>query len=62
MNRLWIRIQYLSGTMDKETKDQQRGDLKVTVGENISRLANLEGIDETIYKSVVLPKLLDTIV
>jgi vacuolar protein sorting-associated protein 35 len=36
--------------------------LRVTVGENIIRLGNLEGITYDVYKSVVLPKILETIV
>ena len=62
MNRLWIRLQYLSTSKDKETKEKQRSSLRVTVGENISRLSQLNGIDEKIYSGVVLPKLLETIV
>jgi vacuolar protein sorting-associated protein 35 len=36
--------------------------LRVTVGENIIRLGHLEGLTFDIYKSVVLPKILDIVV
>lgn len=63
MNRLWVRMQHLnSGNKDKEQKETERNELKVTVGENIIRLGNLEGMTYEIYKTVVLPKILDIIV
>jgi vacuolar protein sorting-associated protein 35 len=62
MNRLWIRLQYLNSKKDKTGREAEREELRVTVGENISRLSMLEGIDEHLYSSVVLPKLLETIV
>ena len=43
-------------------REIERNELRVTVGENIIRLGHLEGLTYEIYKSVVLPKLLDIIV
>jgi len=34
----------------------------VTVGENIIRLGNLEGLSYEMYRTVVLPKILDIII
>ena len=63
MNRLWVRMQHLnSGNKDKEQKEVERNELRVTVGENIIRLGHLEGMTYEIYKTVVLPKILDIIV
>ena len=63
MNRLWVRMQHLSsGNKDKEQREAERSELRVTVGENIIRLGNLEGLTYEIYKTVVLPKILDIIV
>ena len=62
MNRLWIRISYLNSKKDKSIRDQEREDLRVTVGENISRISQLEAVDEKLYSSFVLPKLLEVIV
>lgn len=35
MNRLWVRLQYLSSNKDKEQREVERNELKITVGENI---------------------------
>ncbi len=62
MNRLWVRLQHLSSQKDKEMREVERNELRVTVGENIIRLGHLEGMTYDIYKSVVLPKILEIIV
>lgn len=62
MNRLWVRLQHLSSNRDKEQREVERNELRVTVGENIIRLGNLEGLTYDIYKTVVLPKILEIIV
>ena len=63
MNRLWVRMQHLaSANKDKEQREVERSELRVTVGENIIRLGHLEGLTYEIYRSVVLPKILDIIV
>ncbi len=62
MNRLWVRLQHLSSTKDKEQREIERNELRVTVGENIIRLGHLEGMTYDIYKSVVLPKILEIVV
>jgi vacuolar protein sorting-associated protein 35 len=40
----------------------ERNELRVTVGENIIRLSNLDGLTYDIYKATVLPKILEIIV
>ena len=62
MNRLWVRMQHLSANKDKEQREAERSELRVTVGENIIRLGNLEGLTYEMYRTVVLPKILDIIV
>lgn len=62
MNRLWVRMQHLSANKDKEQREAERSELRVTVGENIIRLGNLEGLTYEIYRTVVLPKILDIII
>lgn len=54
MNKLWIRMQ---GSKEKSRRERERLDLKVTIGENITRLSNLEGVSLETYKSKVLPKI-----
>lgn len=63
MNRLWVRMQHLNtANKDKEHREAERNELRVTVGENIIRLGHLEGMTYELYKTVVLPKILDIIV
>jgi vacuolar protein sorting-associated protein 35 len=49
------------GSKDKSKREKERVDLKITVGENILRLSNLEGVNLDVYKSTVLPKLIEII-
>jgi len=62
MNRLWVRLQHLGANKDKEMREVERNELRVTVGENIIRLSSLEGLTFEIYKNSVLPKILEIIV
>jgi vacuolar protein sorting-associated protein 35 len=62
MNRLWVRMQHISAGKDKEQRELERNELRVTVGENIIRLGHLEGLTYDLYRSVVLPKILEIIV
>lgn len=62
MNRLWVRLQHLSTQKDKDMREVERNELRVTVGENIIRLSSLEGLTYEIYKNTVLPKILEIIV
>ena len=57
MNKLWIRIGSL--VKDKKKRKQERGDLKITVGENIVRLASIQGLTVEMYKNKLLPVLLE---
>jgi vacuolar protein sorting-associated protein 35 len=62
MNRLWVRLQHLSSQKDKEMREVERNELRMTVGENIIRLSSLEGLTFDIYKDTVLPKILEIVV
>lgn len=62
MNRLWVRLQHLSSTKDKEMREVERNELRVTVGENIIRLSSLDGLTFEIYKEKVLPKILEIVI
>lgn len=46
---------------DKPKREKERIDLKLTVGENLHRLSSLEGVNLEIYKSTVLPKLIEIV-
>jgi vacuolar protein sorting-associated protein 35 len=43
-------------------REVERNELRVTVGENIIRLSSLEGLTFELYKSTVLPKILEMVV
>lgn len=59
MNRLWIRLSIGYTGNERLIKEKERNELKVLVGENIIRLASLNGLTIEIYKNEVLPKLID---
>lgn len=50
------------GSRDKPKREKERIDLKLTVGENLHRLSSLEGVNLTVYKENVLPKVLELII
>ncbi|MCQ2820037.1 MAG: vacuolar protein sorting-associated protein 35 [archaeon] len=64
MNDLWIRLS-ANKKLDPSAnydKNKERKDLQVLVGDNITRLSSLEGLDLQTYKNNILPKLLQIIV
>ncbi|CAG9335271.1 unnamed protein product [Blepharisma stoltei] len=61
MNRLWVRMQHTGSVRDKTKREKERSDLKVTVGENIVRLSNLQGVNLELYQSVVLPRIIEIV-
>lgn len=63
MNKLWVRMQHgASPSRDQSRKEQEREDLNILVGKNLSRLSQLEGLTIGIYKSDVLPRVLAQII
>ena len=58
MNKLWIRMQ---GSKEKTRRERERMDLKVVIGENVTRLSHLEGVTLENYKTKVLPKFLELV-
>jgi vacuolar protein sorting-associated protein 35 len=59
MNRLWIRLSMGCTGNEKNLKEKERTELKVLVGENIVRLSSLNGLTADMYKSKVLPEILN---
>ena len=49
------------GSRDKAKREADRNQLNTLVGENVVRLSSLEGVDLEVYKSTVLPRLLEII-
>jgi vacuolar protein sorting-associated protein 35 len=58
MNRLWIRLSTGCTGNERLLREKERNELKVLVGENITRLASLNGLTIDIYKEEVLPKII----
>jgi vacuolar protein sorting-associated protein 35 len=61
MNKLWVRMQHQGPIRDKEKREKERRDLRILVGTNLVRLSQLEGVNEELYKTVVLPRTLEQI-
>ena len=65
MNKLWVRIQNLSGERSnkeaRKRREKERNELRLLVGTNLVRLSQLEGVSSEVYGSVILPQILDQI-
>jgi len=61
MNRLWIRISLNAPELVKQSKEEERKDLKPLISETITRLSQLEGLTIELYENEVLPKLMEII-
>ncbi|CAO3613358.1 unnamed protein product [Cunninghamella blakesleeana] len=62
MNKLWVRLQHQGHSRDREKREAERQELKILVGTNLVRLSQLDGVDLNIYKSDILPGILDQVV
>ena len=58
MNQLWIRLSSNTVGNEKLMRDKERNQLKILVGENITRLSSLNGLTLDIYKNRILPKII----
>eukprot|EP01132_Coremiostelium_polycephalum_P005687 gene5687-7077_t len=62
-NKLWVRMQHQAPThRDKERRENERLELRLLVGKNLSRLAQLDGVDQQVYSETVLPKIVEQII
>ena len=62
MNKLWVRMQHLGHTRDRERREKERLELRLLVGTNLVRLSQLESVDVNLYTRVVLPGILEQVV
>lgn len=62
MNKLWVRMQHLGHTRDRERREKERLELRLLVGTNLVRLSQLESVDVSLYTRVVLPGILEQVV
>ena len=58
MNRLWIRLATGCKDNEKLIREKERNELKILVGENITRLAYLDGLSLEIYQEDVLKQII----
>jgi len=56
-----VRMQHQGPIRDKDKREKERRDLRILVGTNLVRLSQLEGVNEELYKTVVLPRTLEQI-
>ena len=59
MNRLWIRLNNIDNPDERITREKEREQLKYLVGENITRLSQLNAITPEIYQKKVLPRIIE---
>ncbi|KAG5438514.1 hypothetical protein PCANB_002618 [Pneumocystis canis] len=62
MNKLWVRFQHQGHSRERERREEERSELKILVGTNLVRLSQLEGIDLNMYKTNILPLIIEQIV
>ncbi|KAK9468248.1 vacuolar protein sorting-associated protein 35 [Lipomyces arxii] len=62
MNKLWVRLQHQGHSRDREKRMKERQELQILIGSNLVRLSQLEGVDATIYKTTILPAILEQVV
>ncbi|KAJ3024827.1 UNVERIFIED_CONTAM: Vacuolar protein sorting-associated protein 35 [Siphonaria sp. JEL0065] len=62
MNKLWVRLQYIGHSSERDKREVERKELRVIVGSGIVRLSQLDGLGADDFKSIVLPNLLGEIV
>ena len=62
MNRLWIRLSVGVRGPEKAKREKERDELKVLIGESMTKLSSLENLNLEIYEQIVLPKLLNIII
>ncbi|TPX35519.1 hypothetical protein SmJEL517_g02033 [Synchytrium microbalum] len=62
MNKLWVRLQHQGHSRERDRREQERKELRLLVGSNLVRLSQLDGLDLEMYKTSVLPNILEEIV
>ena len=62
MNRLWIRLSVGVKGPEKVKREKERDELKILIGESMTKLSSLENLNLDIYEQNVLPKLLNIII
>ena len=61
MNKLWVRMQHQGHTREKDKREKERMELRILVGTNLVRLSQLESVGVDMYRSLVLPGILEQV-
>ncbi|KAI9094429.1 vacuolar protein sorting-associated protein 35 [Phlyctochytrium arcticum] len=61
MNKLWVRLQHQGHSREREKREQERKELRLLIGSSLVRLSQLEALDLEMYKTMVLPSILEEI-
>jgi vacuolar protein sorting-associated protein 35 len=62
MNKLWVRMAHGGPARDVDRREKERRELRDLVGKNLHVLSSLEGLDLSLYRDVVLPRVLEQVV
>uniref|UniRef100_A0A1I8AX68 Vacuolar protein sorting-associated protein 35 n=1 Tax=Meloidogyne hapla TaxID=6305 RepID=A0A1I8AX68_MELHA len=59
MNKLWVRMQHQGPSRESEKRERERRELRILVGTNLVRLSQLQNLELSLYRQVVLPGILE---
>ena len=62
MNKLWVRMQHQGHTRERDKREKERMELRILVGTNLVRLSQLESVGVDMYRTLVLPGILEQVV
>ncbi|CEP64459.1 retromer subunit VPS35 LALA0_S11e04654g [Lachancea lanzarotensis] len=62
MNKLWVRLQHQGPLREREQRTRERKELKVLIGANLVRLSQIVEMDFELYRTEILPLILDQVV
>jgi vacuolar protein sorting-associated protein 35 len=59
---LFSRLKNEGPVKERQKREKERYDLRILIGTNLVRLSQLEGVTLSIYKDVVLPKVIEIVI
>ena len=62
MTKLWVRMQHQGPVREREAREKERLELRILVGTNLMLLSKLDGVTLDVYRSTVLPTVLEQVV
>ncbi|KAI9343524.1 vacuolar protein sorting-associated protein 35 [Obelidium mucronatum] len=62
MNKLWVRLQYIGHSREREQREMERRELKLLVGSNLLRLSQIDGLTPEIFVNLILPSIMSEVV